>query len=292
MYDTIIVGGGPAGLTSAIYLRRANKKVLVLEANVCGGQIVNAKDIENYPGYEHISGFDFSENLRKQVLNLGAEIKYETVLKVDEDKKVYTTNNVYEAKSVILAVGSKNRKLKIENEDKFTGKGISYCATCDGNFFKGKDDAVIGSGNTAIQDMIYLADICNHVYGIVRGESYKGEISELEEAKSKGNVTLMFNSVVTKLVGEDSLEKIVINDKDEINVSGVFVAIGQEPNNMMFKNILDIDEKGYIITNNDVKTNVKGIYVAGDAREKELRQLTTAVSDGALAATYAIKEME
>ena len=292
MYDTIIVGGGPAGLTSAIYLRRANKKVLVLEANVCGGQIVNAKDIENYPGYEHISGFDFSENLRKQVLNLGAEIKYETVLKVDEDKKVYTTNNVYEAKSVILAVGSKNRKLKIENEDKFTGKGISYCATCDGNFFKGKDVAVIGSGNTAIQDMIYLADICNHVYGIVRGESYKGEISELEEAKSKGNVTLMFNSVVTKLVGEDSLEKIVINDKDEINVSGVFVAIGQEPNNMMFKNILDIDEKGYIITNNDVKTNVKGIYVAGDAREKELRQLTTAVSDGALAATYAIKEME
>ena len=292
MYDTIIVGGGPSGLTSAIYLRRANKKVLVLEANVCGGQIVNAKDIENYPGYEHISGFDFSENLRKQVLNLGAEIKYETVLKVDEDKKVYTTNNVYEAKSVILAVGSKNRKLKIENEDKFTGKGISYCATCDGNFFKGKDVAVIGSGNTAIQDMIYLADICNHVYGIVRGESYKGEISELEEAKSKGNVTLMFNSVVTKLVGEDSLEKIVINDKDEINVSGVFVAIGQEPNNMMFKNILDIDEKGYIITNNDVKTNVKGIYVAGDAREKELRQLTTAVSDGALAATYAIKEME
>ena len=292
MYDTIIVGGGPAGLTSAIYLRRANKKVLVLEANVCGGQIVTAKNVENYPGYSNISGYDLSENMRKQVLDLGAEIKYETVLRVDEDKKVYTTNNTYEAKSIIIAIGSKNRKLKIENEDKFTGRGISYCATCDGNFFKGKDVAVIGSGNTAIQDMIYLADICNHVYGIVRGESYKGEVSELEEAKNKGNVTLLFNSVVTKLVGDDSLEKIVINDKDEINVSGVFVAIGQEPNNMMFKNIVDIDENGYIITTNDVKTKTKGIYVAGDAREKILRQLTTAVSDGALAATYAIKEME
>ena len=291
MYDAIIVGGGPAGLTSAIYLRRANKKVLVLEANVCGGQILTANDVENYPGYAHISGFDLSENMRKQVLDLGAEIKYETVLRVDEDKKVYTNNNTYEAKSIILAIGSKNRKLKIENEDKFTGKGISYCATCDGNFYKGKDVAVIGSGNTAIQDMIYLADICNHVYGIVRGESYKGEVTELEEAKAKGNVTLLFNSVVTELIGEDTLEKIIINNEKEINVSGIFVAIGQEPNNMMFKNIVDIDEKGYIITNNDVKTKTKGIYVAGDAREKDLRQLTTAVSDGALAATYAIKEM-
>ena len=292
MYDTIIVGGGPAGLTSAIYLRRANKKVLVLEANVCGGQIVNAKDVENYPGYEHISGFDFSENLRKQVLNLGAEIKYETVLKVDEDKKVYTSNNVYEAKSVILAVGSKNRKLKIDNEDKFTGRGISYCATCDGNFYKNKDVAVIGSGNTALDDILYLSDIANHVYGIVRGDSYKGELQELEEIKKRNNVTLIFNSVVTELIGSDTLEKIKINNDEEINVSGVFVAIGQEPNNMMFKNVVDIDEKGYIITTEEVKTKTKGIYVAGDARDKVLRQLTTATSDGALAATYAIKEME
>lgn len=292
MYDTIIIGGGPAGLTSAIYLRRANKKVLVLEANVCGGQIVTAKSVENYPGYINISGYDFAENIKNQALNLGAEIKYETVLRVDEDKKVYTNNNTYEAKSVIIAVGSKNRKLNIINEDKFTGRGVSYCATCDGNFYKGKDVAVIGSGNTAIQDMIYLADICNHVYGIVRGESYKGEVTELDEAKSKENVTLLFNSVVTELIGDQSLEKIKINDKDEIEVSGVFVAIGQEPNNMMFKNIVDINEKGYIITNSDVKTNIKGIYVVGDARDKELRQLTTAVSDGAIAAMYAIKEME
>ncbi len=292
MYDAIVIGGGPAGLTSAIYLRRANKSVLVLEANVCGGQIVNAKDIENYPGYEHISGFDFSDNLRKQVLNLGAEIKYETVLKVDENKKVYTANNIYEAKSVIIAIGSKNRKLKIDNEDKFTGRGISYCATCDGNFYKNKDVAVIGSGNTALDDILYLSDIANHVYGIVRGDSYKGELQELDEIKNKDNVTLMFNSVVTELIGNDNLEKIKINGEKEINISGVFVAIGQEPNNMMFKNVVDLDEKGYIITTEEVKTKTKGIYVAGDARVKMLRQLTTATSDGALAATYAIKEME
>lgn len=292
MYDTIIVGGGPAGLTSAIYLRRANKKVLILEANVCGGQIVTAQDVENYPGFSHISGFELSENMKNQALELGAELKYETVLKIDENKKVYTSSNVYEAKSIIIAVGSKNRKLKIENEDKFTGRGISYCATCDGNFYRNKNVAVIGSGNTALDDILYLSDIANHVYGIVRGDSYKGELQELEDIKQKNNVTLIFNSNVTKLVGETTLEKIVLNDEKEIEVSGVFVAIGQEPNNMMFKNIVDLDEKGYIITTEEVKTKTKGIYVAGDARVKVLRQLTTATSDGALAATYAIKEME
>lgn len=292
MYDTIIVGGGPAGLTSAIYLRRANKKVLLLEANVCGGQIVNAKDVENYPGYEKISGFELSENMRKQAVNLGTEIKYETVLKVDENKKVYTTNNTYEAKSVILAIGSKNRKLNIENENKFIGNGISYCATCDGNFYRGKDVAVIGGGNTALDDILYLSDIANHVYGIVRKDCFKGELQELEEMKLKNNVTIIYNSVVTELIGDQSLKSIKINNETVINVSGVFVAIGQEPNNTMFKNIVDIDEKGYIITNNDVKTKTDGIYVAGDARVKELRQLTTAASDGALAAMYAIKEMK
>ena len=292
MYDTIIIGGGPAGLTSAIFLRRANKKVLVLESNICGGQIVNAKDVQNYPGYKNISGSELSENMMNQALDLGAEIKYVTVLKVDEDKTVYTNDNTYKAKSIILAVGCKNRKLNIENEDKFTGKGISYCATCDGNFFKGKEVAVIGGGDTALDDILYLSDIASKVYAIVRRDTYKGELSEVSEIEKKDNVVFKYNSVVTKLNGNDSLESIIINDNEEIKVSGLFIAIGQEPNNMMFKNIVDIDENGYIITTEEVKTKNKGIYVAGDARVKLLRQLTTAVSDGSLAATYAIKEME
>lgn len=292
MYDTVIIGGGPAGLTSAIYLRRANKKVLVLEANVCGGQIVNAKDVQNYPGYKNISGFDLSINMMNQALDLGAEIKYETVLKIDEDKTVYTNCNTYKAKSIIIAVGSKNRKLNIENEDKFIGRGVSYCATCDGNFFKGKEVAVIGGGDTALDDILYLSDIASKVYAIVRSDKFKGEINQLSEIEKKDNVIIKYNSVITKINGNDQLESIIINDNEEINVSGLFIAIGQEPNNMMFKNIVDIDENGYIITTEDVKTKNKGIYVAGDARLKLLRQLTTAVSDGSLAATYAIKEME
>ena len=292
MYDTIIIGGGPAGLTSAIYLRRANKKVLVLEANVCGGQIVNAKDIQNYPGFNSISGSDLSEKMMNQALELGAEIKYETVLKVEEDKTVYTSKNTYKAKTIIIAVGSKNRKLKIENEEKLIGKGISYCATCDGNFFKGKEVAVVGGGDTALDDILYLSDIASKVYAIVRGDSFKGETNELSEIEKRNNVVIKYNSVVTGLKGDSLLEGIIINDNEEINVSGLFIAIGQEPNNMMFKNIIDLDENGYIITMDEVKTKHDGIYVVGDARKKMLRQLTTAVSDGALAATYAIKEME
>ena len=292
MYDTIIIGGGPAGLTSAIYLRRANKKVLVLEANVCGGQIVNAKDVQNYPGFNSISGYELSEKMMNQALELGAEIKYETVLKVEEDKTVYTNSNTYKAKTIIIAVGSKNRKLKLENEEKLIGKGISYCATCDGNFFKGKEVAVVGGGDTALDDILYLSDIASKVYAIVRSDKFKGEINQLSEIEKKDNVIIKYNSVVTGLKGESSLEGIIVNDNEEINVSGLFIAIGQEPNNMMFKNIIDLDENGYIITIDDVKTKHDGIYVVGDAREKMLRQLTTAVSDGALAATYAVKEME
>ena len=294
MYDTIIVGGGPAGLTSAIYLRRANKKVLVLEANVCGGQIVNAKDVENYPGYEHISGFDFSDNLRKQVLNLGAEIKYETVLRVEKDKTVITNKDKYKAKSVIIATGAENRKLNIDGENKFIGKGVSYCATCDGNFFKGMDVAVVGGGNTAIADALYLSDIVNKVYLIHRREEFRGEPKKVEELKNKKNVELVLNSNVVKINGEDKVESIEVentsNERKTINVSGIFIAVGQDPKNAIFNNVVELNDKGYIISEDGVHTSTEGIYVAGDTREKVLRQLTTAVSDGSIAATIAIKE--
>lgn len=295
MYDIIIVGAGPAGLTAALYAARANKKIIVFEANVPGGQIVNAHMVTNYPGVKSMSGSDFATNLYNQVTDLGVEVKFETVLSIDEDKNVTTDKGTYSAKAIILAPGVDNRKLRIENEDKLIGKGVSYCATCDGNFYKGKDVAVIGGGNTALEDALYLSDICSKVYLIHRRDSFKGAELTLEEVKKKNNVEIILNSNVVRINGTDKIESIVINNLEEeqtINIDGLFVAIGHEPKNIMFKNIVDIDDKGYIVTKDGVHTSKEGIYVAGDARDKILRQLTTAVSDGSIAATVAIKEME
>ncbi len=295
MYDIIIVGAGPAGLTSAIYAARANKKVLVLEAKVPGGQIVNASKIENYPGIENISGSDFAMNLYNQVINLGIEIKFETVLSITKDKEVYTNNSKYNAKAIILASGRSNRKLKIENEDKLIGRGVSYCATCDGNFYKDKIVSVVGGGNTALDDTIYLSSLASKVYLIHRNDSFSGEDKLINELKNKSNVEILLNTNVIRINGIDKIDTITINTngiEKELETDGLFIAIGQEPNNSIFKNVIDIDEKGYIKTTDGVHTNIKGIYVAGDARDKMLRQLTTAVSDGSVAATTAIKEME
>lgn len=291
MYDVIIIGAGPAGLTSALYLLRANKKVLVLEAKSYGGQIINASNVENYPGIESISGFDFATNLYNQVVKLGGEIKFETVIRVEEDRRVITSKNEYNSKVVIIATGAANRKLNIENEEKFIGKGISYCATCDGNFFKNKEVAVNGGGNTALEDAIYLSNLCSKVYLIHRRDEFRGEDKYVEELKNKSNVEFILNSKITSINGSDKLESITVNEDKEIKVDGLFIAIGQEPKNDIFSNVVDLDDKGYIITHDDVYTKTEFIYVAGDTRKKELRQLTTAVSDGSIAATIALKEM-
>lgn len=294
MWDIIIVGAGPAGLTAAIYALRANKKVLIFEAKTYGGQIVNAASIENYPGIEKISGFDYATNLYNQVKNLGAEFKFETVIRVDEDRSVTTNKGTYQAKSIILATGADNRKLRIDREAELVGRGVSYCATCDGNFYKGRDVAVIGGGNTALEDAIYLSNIVNKVYLIHRREEFRAEDKYVDEVKSKDNIELVLNSNVVKLNGDNRLESIVVENNDkstkEIKVDGLFIAVGQEPKNEIFNNVVELDEKGYIISEDGVHTKVKGIYIAGDSRQKMLRQLTTAVSDGAIAATTAIKE--
>ncbi|MBQ3474943.1 MAG: thioredoxin-disulfide reductase [Bacilli bacterium] len=295
MYDIIIVGAGPAGLTAALYAARANKKVLVFEAKSPGGQIINAHLVTNYPGVKSMSGSEFAENLYNQVIDLGVEIKFETVLSIDEDKNVITNKDTYKAKSIILATGADNRKLNIENEDKLVGKGISYCATCDGNFYKNKVVAVVGGGNVALEDVLYLSDIVSKVYLIHRRDSFKGSELTLKEIEKKDNVEILYNSTVTKINGVDKVESIVINNNEQdqtIKIDCLFVAIGQEPKNIVFKNVIDIDEKGFINTKDGVHTNIEGIYVAGDARNKLLKQLTTAVSDGSIAATVAIKEME
>ena len=294
MYDIIVVGAGPAGMTAAIFARRANKKVLVIEAKAYGGQILNAAHIENYPAIESISGFDYAEKLYNQTLKLGAEIIFETVERVTEDRTVITNKGEYKAKAVILATGVQSRKLNIENEANFAGKGLSYCATCDGNFFRGKTVAVVGGGDAAIDDANYLADIANKVYLIHRRDEFTAEKSDLAILKSRNNVEFVLNANVKALNGTDKLESIDVLFNDEttknIEVDGIFIAVGQEPKNEIFSNVVDLNEFGYIVSEDGVHTKTKGIYVAGDNRIKLLRQLTTAVSDGSIAATVAIKE--
>ncbi len=296
MYDIIIVGCGPAGMTAALYARRANKKVLVFEANAYGGQILKASVVENYPGVEKTTGFDIATKMYEQITNIGAEVKFEMVKKITKDREVITDKGTYKAKTIILATGSENRKLNIPGEVEYIGKGVSYCASCDGNFFKGKDVAVIGGGNTALEDTNYLSGICNKVYLIHRNESFRGDEALVDQVELDKNVEIIMNSNIVGISGDDVLNKITIKDKEEntrdIDISGLFVAIGQQPKNELFADIIELDEKGYIKTEDGVHTNQPFIYVAGDTRAKDLRQLTTAVSDGSIAATVAIKEME
>ena len=291
MYDIIIVGAGPAGLTSAIYARRAMKSVLVLEALSYGGQIINTLSIENYPALPNVSGFDFATNLYNQAKELGAEIKFEKVLEIKDDsfKKVVTSKGSYECTSVVIATGCDNRKLGLDLEEKLTGRGISYCATCDGNFYKGKTVAVVGGGNTALEDALYLSDIASKVYLIHRRDEFRGEETTLNLLKKKETVEFILNSNVTKLIGNEKLEKIVINNDREIDVSGLFIAIGKIPLNDGFKELINLSDDGYVLATEDCHTNVPGIFVAGDVRKKDLRQLVTATSDGAVAASEAIK---
>ena len=293
MYDVIIIGAGPAGLTAAIYLGRAGKKLLILEKNVYGGQIVNSKEVENYPAISKISGFEFSNNLYNQAKNFGAELKYETVVNLTKDKEVTTNRGKYQAKSIIIATGLSNRTLEIDGVDSFIGRGISYCATCDGNFFKDKVVAVVGGGNTALEDAIFLSNICKKVYIIHRRTTFRGEKILQDILNKKENVEFILNSNVVKINGNELLESIIINtnnEEKELQIDGLFLAIGQIPNNS-YIDIIDLDEKGYAIANEDCKTNIDGIYVAGDFRTKKVRQLVTAASDGALAAVACIKDL-
>ena len=296
MYDIIIVGAGPAGLTAAIYARRALKNVLVLEAKSYGGQIINTPDIENYPVEAHISGFDFANKLYNQAKDLGAEIKFQKVVDIKDNgnkKIVSTTKEEFECTAVILATGSENRKLGLENEDSLVGKGISYCATCDGNFYKKKDVAVVGGGNTALEDALYLSDIANIVYLIHRRDEFRGEEKTVSKLKEKKNVKFIYNSNVTKLNALEKLESIEITNKNNeistIKVSCLFIAVGRIPENQNFAKIIDLDDNGYAIAKEDCKTKAKGIFVAGDNRVKDVRQLVTACSDGAISATEAVK---
>lgn len=294
-YDIVIVGAGTAGLSAAIYAVRAGKSVIVLEAITHGGQIVNTPEVENYPGIQKISGFEFANNLYKQAKSLGAEVIYEKVIGIEvngEEKIVHTTKEDYQAKAVILATGAKNRPLGLEHEKEWIGAGISYCATCDGMFYRGKDVAVAGGGNTALEDAIFLTNYCRKVYLIHRRDAFRGEEKLLQTLKKKPNVEFVLNSNITRLIGEDGVDGVEVEDKNThekrvIDVMGLFVAIGQMPENNEFINVVDLDKGGYIEAKEDCKTKTKGIFTAGDCRTKKVRQLATAASDGAIAALAA-----
>ena len=294
-YDIVIVGAGTAGLSVAIYAVRAGKRVIVLEATTHGGQIVNTPEVENYPGIQKISGFEFANNLYEQAKSLGAEVIYEKVIGIEvngEEKIVHTTKEDYQAKAVILATGAKNRPLGLEHEKEWIGAGISYCATCDGMFYRGKDVAVAGGGNTALENAIFLTNYCRKVYLIHRRDAFRGEEKLLQTLKEKPNVEFVLNANITRLIGEDGVDGVEVEDKNThekrvIDVMGLFVAIGQMPENSEFINVVDLDKGGYIEAKEDCKTKTKGIFTAGDCRTKKVRQLATAASDGAIAALAA-----
>lgn len=296
MFDLIIVGAGTAGLSAAIYGVRAGKSVLVLEGAAYGGQIINTPEIENYPGIKKISGFEFATNLYNQAKELGAEIRFEKVLSVQEKnghKVVVTKDKEYEAKAVILATGAKNRNLGIEKEQELVGKGVSYCATCDGMFYRGKLVAVNGGGNTAVEDATFLSEYVEKVYVIHRRDSFRADQAEVDRLVAKKNVELVLNSTIKALESDASgLTGILVVDKDgkerRIQVDGLFVAIGQAPDNEAFRNEVDLDGKGYISAGEDCSTKTEGIFTAGDCRTKAVRQLATAASDGAVAALAAV----
>ena len=303
MIDVLIIGAGPAGLSAAIYVQRAGKHAVCLEALTVGGQIVNTPEIANYPGIKSTSGFAFSMGLYEQATELGAEIEYEKAVSVEKiesseeaDKESFTvtaeSGKTYEAKTVIIATGAKNRRLGLEKEDSLTGRGVSFCATCDGAFFKGKDVAVNGGGNTALEDALFLTNYCNKVYIIHRRDEFRGEPKSLELLKNKDNTEFVLNSTVTELKGDKSLEAVVVKDKltgeeREINVQGLFIAIGQEPDNKSFEDSAELDASGYVAADESCLTKTPGVFVAGDCRTKTVRQLTTAASDGAVAALAA-----
>lgn len=297
-YDIIVVGAGPAGICSAIYAMRAGKKVLILEKEVIGGKVSSSAIIENYPGIEEIRGAELSDKLWEQVKKLGGEIKIEEVIhikEIGEEKEVVTKKNNYMCDVVILALGTKYRRLGLENEEKFIGKGLSFCAVCDGFFYKDKIVAVVGGGNSAISNAIELSQVCKKVYVLQNLDYLTGEAILIKQLEEKENVEIKYHTTVKRLLGEERLNSIEVEENGKIEIleiDGMFVSIGQIPETTMVKNEVEMDIEEYIKIDEKGRTSKEGIFSAGDCVEKEIRQLTTAVSDGTIAALNAVRYLE
>lgn len=286
IYDVIIVGGGIAGLTAGIYAARRGLKTAVIEKEQTGGQALLADNIENYPGFSG-KGYELIEKAEAQAISCGAEIIYDDITFYDlsEKTKKLKGEEEYSAEAVILALGALHKKAGFKGEEEYAGKGVSYCAVCDGAFFKEKTAAVIGGANTAVSDAMYLADICKKVYIIYRKNELRAEYSLVKRLESKKNIEVIYNSVPVEVVGGKKVEKLIASTK-ELIVDAVFVAVGLEPNTKALTTAIKLDKDGYIISQG-TKTNIKGVFAAGDCRQKTLRQLITAASDGATAAEAA-----
>lgn len=300
MYDIIIVGAGPAGLTAALYALRADKSVLVLEKGTFGGQITYSPQIENYPGFAKMSGNEFAEKLIDQVINQGAEIEMETVTEIrdnGESKTVVTEEGEHEAKAVIIATGVKHRQTGLPNENELVGAGISYCAVCDGAFFKGQTVAVLGGGNSALQEAVLLSESCEKVYVVQNLDFFTGEAKLVEKLKTKANVEFIMGTVIKELHGESELEGLTLKKEADgsesyLKVNGLFVAIGLVPNNQAFADIAGLNEWGYIDSDESCVTKTAGVFTAGDCRSKQIRQITTATADGSVAALAACRYID
>ena len=291
-YDVLILGGGPAGLAAALYAKRAGVSVLVLERSIYGGQVTNTPTVENYPGIHTITGVDLAMALHEQVAKLGVEVRMEEPLslQLDTDPKVVTTaRGSYEAKTVIIANGVKRRQLGCPGEERLAGRGVSYCATCDGAFFQGAEVAIVGGGNTALEDALFLSNNCAAVHLIHRRDQFRGSSILAEAVKKRQNIHLHLNSVVEEITGEEKvagarLRDVTTGEETRLELSGVFVAVGLAPDNAAFAGQLALDGAGYIQAGEDCRTNLAGVFAAGDTRTKEVRQIITAAADGAVAA--------
>lgn len=296
MLDLIIIGAGPAGLSAAIYGKRAGLELVVLEkAYMGGGQILSADKVDNYPGLPGINGFDMGMKFQEHAVSLGAEIReaqVEEITACDGFLQVRTKAETLEARTVIYATGAAHSHLGVPGEEELAGKGVSCCATCDGAFFRKKTVAVVGGGDVALGDAVYLSALCEKVYLIHRRDTFRGADSLQKKVREADNIEILFNSVVEEISGADRVETIRVKNRQseeqtQISVSGIFIAVGTSPKTEPLQGLADMDEKGYVLAGEDCATRVPGLYVAGDIRNKPMRQVITAVADGANAAVSA-----